>query len=263
MMLCDFRRHIIALKKITSESLSRIASRLCILDVVTTRRNLNEGSCCCLRLCIPVSLIHSILKGQQQQQNMAGVEVAVSSIISLAKLAWQTCVASQVHKQNCVRIGNRLMNLMVLTKEWTETTTTTTTQGRRDGASKQQQRRRELPSLSSLKTLQGVLERLNLTLQAVTTKRSKWTKRVRQFVGSIDTLTALERAESDLNSALQDFQVAQNNEILSIVTERFDQVEQILLHLANKIDPQSGKAQTTFLQEIQTVLEHQHQAVTN
>jgi serine/threonine protein kinase len=170
----------------------------------------------------------------------------VCSIVSMAQLAWRTCADATTYKEECQRIGDRLTVVIVITKHWNSTT-----------ASSKSTR----PSLSSLRNLQNVLRNLTLTLQKATTDRSAWTKRVKNFAFPASMLETLNKVEADLNSALQDFQTAQNNHIIQIVahqSQRFQRVEEALLNMAEHRRTGRNHDSPSFLQVMDEVL-HDHQ----
>lgn len=168
----------------------------------------------------------------------------INGIVSLAELAWRTCADATTYKQDCIRIGDRLQVLIVLSKQWGGTATA--------------------PSISSLKNLQNVLYTLNVTLQKATTEQSTWTKRVRIFVFSTNVLDELLSAERNLNSALQDFQTAQNYQLLQVVSQnsdlhqRFQRVEAALIHLAQRRITPDDKDSPSFIQVMNEVLDYHH-----
>jgi len=164
-----------------------------------------------------------------------------SVVVSLAHLAYETCKAAKAYKEECVRIGERLMNLIVLTKEWMEIAKKSSTHN--------------LPSHMALRSLEKILKQLNLTLQAGTTPRSMWTSRVRTYMKSRDVLESILKAEKDLNSFLQDAHFLQGNMIFQRIDRfesRFDRVEQILIRLANQPDPKNPNH--TFQEQMISIL---------
>ena len=176
-------------------------------------------------------------------------DAVLSPILSLAKLAYDTCQDATSFQEECVRIGARLMNLMVLLREWS---------GQIHQA---QPSRTSVPGRSVLTTLQGALTRLNLSLQAATTPKSSWSSKVKRFLKSTEALEALRKAEEDLNAILLDFQVHQNSKILqaqetrhSALLRQLGRVEDVLRRLAQ--ERVSGSAQNeTKAQAIDAILE--------
>lgn len=182
--------------------------------------------------------------------------VLISSVVSLANLAWHTCMAAKEHKEECVRIGERLMSLIVLTKAWTDLLQDNN--NRNDNRGSNHRNNNGLPSYSSLVTLQRMLRHINLALQANAIDSSRWPRRVQRFMKSTNLLEEIRTSEGYLNSALQDFAISQNTHLSSQnqkLHERFERVEQILLYLAAQKDPSSSSSET-FLQEINCVLQH-------
>lgn len=164
-----------------------------------------------------------------------------SAVVSLAHLAYETAKAAKAYKEECVRIGERLMNLIVLAREWMDSVKKAST--------------RNLPSHTALRSLEKILKRLNLTLQAATTPRSRWTSLVKTYMKSRDVLASILKAEKDLNSFLQDAHFLQGNMIYERIDHfesRFDRVEQVLLRLANQPDPSNPRH--TYQEQMYSIL---------
>ena len=188
----------------------------------------------------------------------------LSAVVSLANLAWQTCKAAKEQKAECLRIGERLMNLIVLSHEWMVILKkTNNTEG--------------LPSRVVFQSLKEVLTRLVLTLQALTVPKKQWTARVKRFMQSRETLVEVLKADQDLNAILQDVHFHQGNALFNQSNEHFDKIQsrfdrieamllnvshqqqaqvsarKILEHLAGQRDPQTTGTQT-FQDRIDEVL---------
>lgn len=165
----------------------------------------------------------------------------LGTVLALAQLAYETCQNASALKEDCVRLGERLMNLMVLTREWTSTATTDA--------------KKNAPTRSALVALEGCLTRLNLSLQALTTPRAIWSAKVKKFLETNDALDALKKAESDLDQRLNDFQVHQNVRLLQeqrVLLGRLGEVSEVLKRLAQE---RTGSSALTKAEQIDAVLE--------
>jgi serine/threonine protein kinase len=184
-------------------------------------------------------------------------EVVIDGIISMARLAWRTCADAKIYQSECLRIGDRLTVLIVVTQQWHAAATTVSIRESSPWRSLPQQE----PSLSALANLQKVLHDLTLILQKATTDRSLWTKFVHNLVVSTSMLDALHQAETALNAALQDFQSMQNHRILQMqitMAQQQQGVEAALLHYAEQRRVSSKKDAPSFLQVMNKVLrDHQ------
>ncbi|KAL3929578.1 MAG: hypothetical protein SGBAC_012142, partial [Bacillariaceae sp.] len=124
------------------------------------------------------------------------MDSAAGVIISLASAAYDTCQCATKNKQDSLRIGDRLMNLLACTNEW---------KAKIDGGGGGDGKKEE-----TLRNLEDTLTRLNMVLQAHTLPKKQWTSRVKQYVLSRRIQDEITRCEDELDSALQDFQLCQH-----------------------------------------------------
>ena len=146
-------------------------------------------------------------------------------VVSLANLAWQTCKAAETRKEECVRIGERLMSLMAVCNEWMQTF-------------KKTQNSERLPSRSVFLSLEKVLIQLNAALQAASQPQKRRSHRASQLFSMKDSLEELLSAEQNLNAVLQDIQIhqgsalfEQSNAHFDKTQARFDRIESLLLRV--------------------------------
>ncbi|KAL3928278.1 MAG: hypothetical protein SGBAC_012720, partial [Bacillariaceae sp.] len=145
-------------------------------------------------------------------------------IVSLACAAYDTCQCAKKNKKDSLRIGDRLLNLVACTSDWST---------KIGGNSKKE---------ATLRCLEETLTRLNLVLQAHTLPQKQWTGKVKQFVKSRKIQDEITRCENELDSALQDFQLRQHTALYLqnqyMFQELRDQMNQQFLQIFSLLEQQ-------------------------
>lgn len=151
------------------------------------------------------------------------VQLLLTAVTALAKLAYELCKNGKMHQEECSRISERLPALIALAQAWSDST--------RGTASSVCQ-----PNNLALVRLHEALKQLNLALQAATTPSSRWSGPVRKFLKDREAAAALTKAEKDLNVVLLDFSVHQNNVVNEQIQQRYDQLIGHLSRVEDKLN---------------------------
>jgi tRNA A-37 threonylcarbamoyl transferase component Bud32 len=135
----------------------------------------------------------------------------------LTNLGYELCKTATQYKKECDRIGDRLVNLIILTKDWMHHAEGTGPAIHNN-----------IPTQSALASVQDKLLNLNLTLQAATRPKATWSSKVIKFMKSVHVLRAIKAAEDDLDTVLRDFQIYQINHMLKRTDEQYKAILALL-----------------------------------
>jgi surface protein len=166
-------------------------------------------------------------------------DVVFYSLVALAKAGIECCQNAQVYKAEAVRIGERLTMIVALARQW------------RGGCSNEQ-----------LECFHRVVVNVHECMKAAFLSESKsvaWNRKLKVTLQSQMLLENLVQAESQLNTAIADFQVMQSNTIFSDFLDFKEGVKEMLDRFGSCVMNQSGSV--TIKQQFDQVLaETQDQA---
>lgn len=156
-------------------------------------------------------------------------ELAVSTIVALAKAGIEACRNARVYQAEAARLGQRLTLVVARTHEWRDLYTAGS-QGR------------------SITQFHNAVEHVFLCMQAAALGRpTSWTERIKQKLASRGLCESIREAEHQLNAVLTDLQLEQSNAIY----QRLGDLTQGVAHLLDQFGatPMSPNNPTVSVQQ--------------
>jgi len=149
-------------------------------------------------------------------------DLAVSTIVALAKAGLEACRNAKVYQEEAARLGKRLTIVVARTHEWRNLYT----EGK----------------VHNIEQFHEAVENVFLCMQAAALGRQQvsWTQLIRQKLSSTDLLNSIRDAEKQLNTVITDLNIQQSNAIYDRINDLSKGVAALLDQFAaspSKQDP--------------------------